>query len=157
MKRRAECWIDLRQVAPAAGALKPGCCETGPNARQVLEGDHINPADKGALTGGPPRGAAMRAEAAKCQWLCRFCHQLEPTGTVAGGRKDPATMEENDEDRLVKHSAKIRYPKQCGTCEKRRRGSFHVPAPGHARQRPISTIATAGLLRRQWRRRRPRK
>lgn len=142
------CWIELRQEACArGGCMKEGCCEKGPNAWQVLEADHLVPADKvyalsdwnwWASHGGP---AAMRAEAAKCQWLCRFCHQLEPTGDPGNRRGDPATMPEGKQGKhatekekkqyFVRHHAKIRYPKQayvdaeklcrgcCLTCERK--------------------------------------
>ena len=133
-----QCWIDLRQEACArGGCAKPGCCETGPNSWQVLEGDHINPADKvhilsdwmwWATHGGP---AAMRAEAAKLQWLCRFCHRLEPTGNAGDRCGDPATLPDGKRSGTkaergqydAKRRAKIRYPKQCYVdAEKLRRG-----------------------------------
>ena len=134
-----ECWIELRQEACArhGGCMKEGCCERGPNAWQVLEADHLNPEDKiyalsdycwWSCHGGP---AAMRAEAAKCQWLCRFCHFLEPTGSQANRCGDPAAMPDGDykgteEEKAqyeTKRKAKIRYPKQeYVDAEKRRRG-----------------------------------
>ena len=134
-----DCWIELRQEAcDRGGCMNPGCCETGPNSWQVLEGDHINPADKvhvlsgwrwWAYHGGPP---AMRAEAAKLQWLCRFCHQLEPTSnhdrcgdpaTMPDGRQGKHATEEEKRQYRAKHYAKIVYPKQCYVdAEKLRRG-----------------------------------
>ena len=133
-----DCWIELRQAAcDRGGCMNPGCCEKGPNAWQVLEGDHINPADKvhdlsdwywWAAHGGPP---AMRAEAAKLQWLCRFCHQLEPTGNPGKRCGDPAFMpdgkwngtKEEERQYKAKRKAKIVYPKQCYVdAEKLRRG-----------------------------------
>ena len=133
-----DCLIELRQAAcDRGGCMNPGCCETGPNAWQVLEGDHINPADKvrilsewrwWACNGGP---AAMRREADKCQWLCRFCHSLEPTSKQGDRLGDPATLpngkyngtEEEKTQYRAKHHAKIVYPKQCYVdAEKLRRG-----------------------------------
>ena len=119
--------------------MKPGCCERGPNAWQVLEADHLVPEYKThalsdyfwwAWNGGP---AAMRAEAAKCQWICRFCHSLEPTGNQANRCGDPAAMpdgkqgkhatEEETKQYHAKHHAKIVYPKQAYVdAEKLRRG-----------------------------------
>jgi len=133
------CWIELRQEACArhGGCRKQGCCERGPNAWQVLEADHIVPEDKTyklshyhwwSCNGGP---AAMRAEAAKCQWICRFCHFLEPTGSQANRCGDPALMpdgkssgtEEETKQYKAKHNAKIVHPKQAYVdAEKLRRG-----------------------------------
>lgn len=139
MKACHDCWIELRQEACArhGGCMNPDCREKGPNAWQVLEADHIDPAQKThvlsdyawwACNGGP---AAMRVEAAKVQWLCRFCHRLEKTGTQANRRGDPALLpdgkargtEEEVRQYMAKHNAKIHYPKQQHVdAEKLRRG-----------------------------------
>ena len=72
-----------------------------------------------------------RAEAAKVQWLCRFCHHLEPTGKQGRRYGDPATLpdgkydgtEEEKTQYVAKRHAKIRYPKQRYVdAEKLRRG-----------------------------------
>jgi hypothetical protein len=123
-----DCWVELRQEACArhGGCMNPDCREKGTNAWQVLEADHLEPEQKihmlsdypwWSCNGGP---AAMRAEAAKCQWLCRFCHRLEKTGTQANRCGDPDLLpdgkyngtEEEVRQYKAKHSAKIRYPKQ---------------------------------------------
>ena len=134
-----DCWIELRQEACArhGGCTNEGCCEKGPNACQVLEADHLVPEDKThalsdymwwSYNGGTE---AMRAEAAKCQWICRFCHFLEPTGNPAKRCGDPATMpdgkrsgtEDETKQYKAKHKAKIRFPKQQYVdAEKLRRG-----------------------------------
>jgi hypothetical protein len=134
-----DCWIELRREACArhGGCMNPDCCEKGPNAWQVLEADHLEPDKKihalsaygwWSCNGGP---AAMRAEAAKCQWLCRFCHRLEKTGAQANRRGDPDLLPagkwDGTEDEVrqykAKHSANVRYPKQQHVdAEKLRRG-----------------------------------
>ena len=134
-----DCWVELRQKACAlqGGCMKSGCRERGPNAWQVLEADHLRQEEKThklsdyvwwAYHGGP---AAMRAEAAKCQWLCRFCHRLEKTSSAANRFGDPAAMpdgkyngtEEERKQYMSKHNAKIVYPKQQYVdAEKLRRG-----------------------------------
>jgi hypothetical protein len=144
-----DCWIELRREACArhGGCMNPDCCEKGTDAWQVLEADHLDPEKKihalsdymwWSWNGGP---AAMRVEAPKCQWLCRFCHRLEKTGDAANRRGDPALMsdgkqgkhatEEEVRQYFAKHVAKIRYPKQqyvdaeklrrgcCLTCERK--------------------------------------
>jgi hypothetical protein len=142
-----DCWVELRREACArhGGCMNPDCREKGPNAWQVLEADHIEPEKKihmlsdyawWAYNGGP---AAMRAEAAKCQWICRFCHRLEKTGTPANRCGDPDLLPDGkpsgteDEVRQykAKHIAKICYRKQkyvdaeklrrgcCMTCERK--------------------------------------
>jgi hypothetical protein len=134
-----DCWVELRWEACErhGGCMNPECREKGPNAWQVLEADHLEPDKKihglseyvwWAWNGGP---AAMRDEAAKVQWLCRFCHSLEKTGTQANRRGDPDLLpdgkpsgtEEEVRQYKAKHSAKIRYPKQQHVdAEKLRRG-----------------------------------
>jgi hypothetical protein len=134
-----DCWVELRREACErhGGCMNPECREKGPNAWQVLEADHIKPGEKihmlsdyvwWAWNGGP---AAMRVEAAKCQWLCRFCHRLEKTGDAANRRGDPALLPagkwDGTEDEVrqykAKHHSKIVYPKQKYVdAEKLRRG-----------------------------------
>jgi hypothetical protein len=134
-----DCWVELRQEACArhGGCMNPDCREKGTNAWQVLEADHLEPEQKihnlshyawWAYNGGP---AKMRAEAVKCQWLCRFCHRLEKTGTLANRRGDPDLLpdgkpsgtEEEVRQYHAKHHSKIVYPKQKYVdAEKLRRG-----------------------------------
>ena len=73
----------------------------------------------------------MRAEAAKLQWLCRFCHRLEPTTHASDRCGDPTFMpdgkrrgtKEEQDQYYAKRHAKIKYPKQCYVdAEKLRRG-----------------------------------
>jgi hypothetical protein len=61
----------------------------------------------------------MRLEVPKLQWLCGYCHRLEPTGSAARRYPDPKTMpdgnyngtEKEKKQYLAKHHAKIVYPK----------------------------------------------
>jgi hypothetical protein len=141
MKACHDCWVELRKEACArhGGCMNPDCREKGTNAWQVLEADHLDPEKKvhhlseyawWACNGGP---AAMRDEAAKCQWLCRFCHRLEKTGKQANRRGEPDLLpdgkqgkhatEEEVRQYKAKHKAKIVYPKQKYVdAEKLRRG-----------------------------------
>jgi hypothetical protein len=132
-------WIELRREACErhGGCMNPECREKGPDAWQVLEADHLEPEKKihklsgwawWSCNGGP---AAMRAEAAKVQWLCSFCHRLEKTSTAANRCGDPSLMpagkrsgtEEEVRQYDAKHNAKVVYPKQkCVDVEKLRRG-----------------------------------
>jgi len=135
-----ECWREVRQAACEhhGGCMKSECCEKGPSAWQVLEADHIDPkTKKHALSDykwwacdddGP---AAMRKEAAKCQWICRFCHRSELTGNAANRCGNPTRMEDGKYNGTVeeqkqydaKRIAKIVYPKQSFVdAEKLRRG-----------------------------------
>ena len=126
------------------GCANPDCVERGDQAWCVLQGDHLHTAkeEDEALRkthmlsdyiwwSGNGGVAAMRAEEAKgMQWLCGFCHQLEPTGTQANRCPDPwaknadgtplmpdgrqgkhATPEEVKQY-FAKHDAKVKYPKQ---------------------------------------------
>jgi len=115
------------------GCRHPGCVERGELAKYVLAGDHkdpeglIDPANKKvehlsdyywwSWNGGV---AAMRAEVAKLQWPCTFCHQLEKTGSQANRNGDPALMppgkyngteEEITQYHAKRHATKV-YPKQ---------------------------------------------
>tara|TARA_B110001450_G_scaffold100498_1_gene95210 strand:- start:1139 stop:2359 length:1221 start_codon:yes stop_codon:yes gene_type:complete len=126
------------------GCANPDCAERGEQAWCVLHGDHLHTAKEEdealrkkealssyswwAYNGGV---AAMRAEEAKgMQWICSFCHSLEPTSNQAKRCQDPraknedgtpvmpdgrrgkhATAEEIKEYK-DKHRAKIKYPKQ---------------------------------------------
>ena len=126
----------MRKAACSAngGCANPNCVERGDQAWCVLQGDHlhtINDPDQAkrktvalgryvwwSWNGGVP---AMRAEQAKgMQWICGFCHFLEPTGSQANRCSDPATMPEGKANGTpeevkqysAKHIAVIRYPKQ---------------------------------------------
>ena len=100
---------------------------------RVLQGDHIDP--KGLIDpankkvealseykywpghGGVP---AMRREVPKCQWICGFCHNLEPTSKSSRRCGDPANMPDGkcsgtDEEKKqyeAKRNATIKFPKQ---------------------------------------------
>jgi len=143
-----EFWIATREAMCLAqnGCRHPDCVERGELAKYVLEGDHfdpeglLDPANKKvhhlgdycwwSWNGGV---AAMRAEVAKLQWPCRFCHFLEETGDQANRRGDPALMPPGKqgktatEEEIAQYDAKwkatIRYPKQQHVDkEKMRRG-----------------------------------
>jgi len=130
-----EFWIATREARCLAqnGCRHQACVERGELAKYVLAGDHkdpeglIDPANKkverlGAYCWWSCNGgvAAMRAEVAKLQWPCTFCHQLEKTGSQANRNGDPALMppgkwdgtEEEIAQYQTKHKATIKYPKQ---------------------------------------------
>ena len=130
-------WAQMRQAACERhdGCMKPGCPMKGVDNRdwRVLQADHLDPkglndpANKKVHivshykwwsgNGGVP---AMRLEAAKCQWICGFCHHLEPTSDSARRCGDPAGMpagkrsgtEEEAAQYYAKRKATIVYPKQ---------------------------------------------
>ena len=114
--------------------MKPGCPWKGDNRDwRVMQADHLDPkglkdpANKWVHAvseykwwpgnGGVP---AMRLEAAKCQWICGFCHSLEPTsnsGQRCGNPVDmPAGKSSGTKGEVAQYEAKrkatIRYPKQ---------------------------------------------
>jgi hypothetical protein len=124
------------------GCANPDCVERGDQTWCVLQGDHLHTAkeEDEALRKKERLGdykwwsgngdvAAMRAEEAKgMQWLCGFCHFLEPTGTPANRCPDPwakhkdgtpvmpdgkrrGTKDETKQYDAKRH-AKIKYPKQ---------------------------------------------
>ncbi len=130
-----EFWIATREAMCLAqnGCRHPACIERGELAKYVLEGDHfdpeglLDPANKKvhklsdypwwAWNGGV---AAMRAEVAKLQWPCTFCHQLEETSSAANRNGDPGLMppgkwdgteEEIKQYDAKRHATKV-YPKQ---------------------------------------------
>ena len=118
------------------------CAERGKQAWCVLQGDHLHTAKEEdeelrkkhnlgdyKWWSGHDGVEAMRAEEAKgMQWLCAFCHQLEPTTTAANRYQDPWAENEDGtpvmpngkwngtpeevEEYHAKRNAKIRYPKQ---------------------------------------------
>jgi len=129
-------WDEIRQAKCElyGGCQKAGCPMRGDNRDwRVLQGDHIDP--KGLLdpamkkvealskikwwsgNGGVP---AMRLEVPKLQWICGFCHNLEPTSNTGRRCGDPADMPDGkssgtDEEIAqykIKHHAKITFPKQ---------------------------------------------
>ena len=110
------------------GCQNQDCPERGMASWIVLQADHGTNPKKLALSqyihwalkrnGGVP---GMREEATQiAQWICGFCHALEPTS--ASGRRcpDPETMpdgkssgtKEETKQYKAKHNARIRYPKQ---------------------------------------------
>ena len=134
-------WAQMRQEACERhdGCMKPGCPMKGVDNRdwRVLQADHLDPkglndpANKKVHKvsdyiwwssmdrGGVP---AMRLEAAKCQWICGFCHSLEPTsksgrrcGDPAGmpvGKQGKSATKEEVAQYNAKYKATIVYPKQ---------------------------------------------
>jgi hypothetical protein len=108
------------------GCRHPDCPERGEEAWCVLEGDHVDPADKVHLSshyswwssnGGVE---ALQLEFAKLQWPCAFCHRREDTGTAAHRCVEPETMPKGKssgtEEEVAQYQAlwkaKIVYPKQ---------------------------------------------
>ena len=116
------------------GCMKPGCPWKGVDRDwRVMQADHLDPkglqdpANKKVHAvsqykwwsgnGGVP---AMRLEAAKCQWICGFCHSLEPTSKSARRCGNPADMpagkssgtKEEKKQYEAKRNATIKYPKQ---------------------------------------------
>lgn len=126
------------------GCANPDCAERGEQAWWVLQGDHLHTVKEedeelrkkeglSQYVWWPWNGgvAAMRAEEAKgMQWICGFCHFLEPTTTAANRCQDPWAKNEDGTPVMpdgrqgkhatrkeikayyTKHNAKIRYPKQ---------------------------------------------
>ena len=124
------------------GCANPECAERGEQAWCVLQGDHIHTRKEEDETlrkkkslgdykwwSGHGGVEAMRAEEAKgMQWICGFCHQLEPTGSQANRYQDPSVMpdgkssgtKEEIKQYMANHIAKIVYPKQqCVDARKR--------------------------------------
>lgn len=121
-------WFALKaqKCAEQDGCANQDCVERGPNAANVLEADHVDPTKKvekvsdyiyWASNGGVE---AMRLEAEKCRFICRFCHRLERTGHAANRTPDPATLPDGNcmgttEEKAVykrKWRATITFPKQ---------------------------------------------
>lgn len=108
------------------GCLYSDCPERGTNASFVLQCDHTDRATKThnlsdycwwAANGGVPK---MEEETRKgVQWICGFCHCLEPTSNQAN-RDDPSCMPDGcgsgtDAERaqyFAKRHAVIRWPKR---------------------------------------------
>ena len=128
-------WERMRREACArhGGCQYQHCTERGEDARCVLEADHgLN--SKMTKAGDTPVAlssykwwsghgsvAAMRVEAQQIhQWICRFCHNLEPTSTSGRRCGDPDGMPpgkrrgtpEEVAQYKARHSALVRYPKQ---------------------------------------------
>ena len=128
--------VRMRKAACTAndGCANPNCVERGAQAWCVLQGDHVHTAKETdaakrktkALSdykwwSGHGGVKAMRREEAKgMQWICGFCHNLEPTGAQANRCKDPVTMPKGKpsgtkEERAryhAKYRAVLVYPKQ---------------------------------------------
>ena len=119
------------------GCLNKDCVERGPRAVHVLEGDHVDPNTKvcslSMYTRWPGLGGvpAMKHEATKLQWICRFCHKLEPTNSAARRCIDPKLMPEGKRtgtreqvtQYFSKKNAVLKFPKhQYVDEEKLRRG-----------------------------------
>jgi len=144
-----EFWIATREAICLAqnGCRHPECVERGELAKYVLEGDHfdpeglINPANKKvhglgdykwwACNGGV---AAMRAEVAKLQWPCCFCHFLEKTGNAANRNGDPDLIPpgkwDGTEEEIAQYKAKGKatnvYPKQQHVDKEKLRRGFCI-------------------------------
>jgi hypothetical protein len=132
----------------AGGCANPDCRERGPGAWQVLQANHLDPETKvyglseyvwwakGEWTV-DQCVSEMRKEAAKCNFLCGFCHALDEHSNGANRNGDPDAMpdgkrsgtEEEVAQYMAKHHAKICFPKQQFVdAEKLRRGCCANPA-----------------------------
>ena len=128
-------WERLKRDACArnGGCQNQECPERGEGAWCVLQADHgTNPKQKKANDepvtlsdyvwwSGHGGVAAMREEAKQIhQWVCGFCHALEPTSKQGKRCGDPATMplgkrSGTPEERTqydARRQALVRYPKQ---------------------------------------------
>ena len=122
-----EYWDDLRKKHCKLnnGCANPDCVERGEEAWTVLQGDHI-PSQKTyilsnykwwAYNGGVP--ALEKEVEAIHQWVCGYCHRLEPT-TSSAHKTHPDAMPDgkwngtDDEIRQydAKKHAKKTYPKR---------------------------------------------
>jgi hypothetical protein len=135
-------WERMRKEA--GGCANTDCRERGPNAWQVLQANHLDPETKVHIVSDYPWWAKkdwtvdqcvseMRKEAAKCNFLCGFCHALDEHSNSANRRGDPDAMppgkrgkhatEEEVAQYHAKLIAKICFPKQeFVDAEKLRRG-----------------------------------
>ena len=125
--------LRVEMCARNGGCQNQDCPERGEGAWCVLQADHgTNPKQKDedgktvSLSdykwwSGHGGVAAMREEAKQIhQWICGFCHELEPTSNQGKRCADPATMPPGKrsgtpEERTqydARHSALVRYPKQ---------------------------------------------
>jgi len=129
-------WMRMQKDACAKfnGCQNQECRERGPEAWCAIQGDHVHTKNDPVVAlrkvknlsdycywayhGGVE---AMRAEAAKgINWICAFCHSLQPTNTSAEKYTDPEFMPDGNcsgtkaEIALYarKRIAKIVYPKQ---------------------------------------------
>jgi hypothetical protein len=146
-------WERTRKEARVCAT--PGCGENGPDAWQVLQANHLDPETKMRDEEGKSvslgdymwwaKGkwtveqcvAEMRKEAAKCEFICGFCHKLDERSASGKRNGDPATMplgkrsgtEEEKTQYDARRHAKIRFPKQeFVDAEKLRRGCCANPA-----------------------------
>jgi hypothetical protein len=141
-------WVRMRKEAGVCAT--PGCRENGPDAWEVLQANHLDPTTKVHILGDYTwwaKGewtveqcvAEMRKEAAKCNFLCGFCHKLDEHSTSGNRNGDPATMPPGKQGKTAskdeidqykaRHSAKICFPKQQFVdAEKLRRGCCANPA-----------------------------
>jgi hypothetical protein len=156
--REAACkaWWEAERKK-AGRCATPGCCENGPDAWQVLQANHLDPkglqdpANKKVHILGDYKWwakgewtvdqcvAEMRKEAAKCNFLCGFCHALDKHSTSANRSGDPAAMPPGKQGKtatkeevaqyMARHHANICFPKkQFVDAEKLRRGCCSNPA-----------------------------
>jgi hypothetical protein len=139
-------WERMRKEV--GGCANPDCRERGPDAWQVLQANHLDPQTKVHMVSeykSWAKGewtidqcvAEMRKEAAKCNFLCGFCHALDERGKQANRNGDPDAMppgkskgtKEEVAQYDAKRHAKINFPKQQFVdAEKLRRGCCANPA-----------------------------
>jgi hypothetical protein len=135
-------YIRMRKAACLKndGCANPDCAERGEQAWCVLQGDHEHTAKEeneelrkkkqlGRYTWWSGHGGveAMRHEEAKgMQWLCAFCHQLEPTGSQANRCEDP--WAENEDGTPVMPDGKSRgTPEEAKQYDAKRRAKIVYP------------------------------
>jgi hypothetical protein len=133
----------------AGGCANPDCLERGPDAWQVLQANHLDRKTKVHTLGYykwwakkkctvDQCVAEMRKEAAKCNFLCGFCHALDEHSYSANRCGDPDAMSDGKQGKhatekevaqyKAKHHATICFPKQQFVdAEKLRRGCCANP------------------------------
>ena len=105
VKKIKDEWTTMRiaKCADQDGCGKPTCQMRGAACDpRILEANHLDPKKKVRAVSDyahwPAHGGveAMRLEAAKCEFICSFCHKLEPTSNVGrciGDPIDPVLMD----------------------------------------------------------------
>jgi hypothetical protein len=115
-----------RMCAQQDGCANPNCRERGRNAEHVIQGDHLERLPgtlmMSAYADWPRRGGVpvMKEEMGweevdgvvythKMQWICSFCHFLEPTTNAANRYTEADTEEKNRGKRSGTEAEKKQY------------------------------------------------
>jgi hypothetical protein len=146
--KQEACKAEWERMCKEAGVCAdPECGENGPDAWEVLQANHLDPETKVHQLSDYPWWACqadtpdecvalMRQEAAKCEFICGFCHTLDEHSKSGKRSGDPATMqpgkssgtEVEKKQYKARHRTKICFPKQQFVdAEKLRRGSCSNP------------------------------